>query len=200
MGRVLSVSAGSVAEAAWVDTGVSAIDKRPVDGRVRVGRLGIEGDDQADKKNHGGPEQAVYVYAREDLDWWAAGLGRDLRDGMFGENVTTTGLDVTGAWIGERWRLGTALVQVVSVRVPCGTFRGWMGEKGWVKRFAQAGRPGAYLRVLEEGTLAAGDEVTVIDRPDVRVTLDEAMRAFYGDKEIMERLLTVPGRSTKYDD
>jgi MOSC domain-containing protein YiiM len=199
MGRVISVNTGRAQEAPWIRAGRTAIDKRPVAGRLHVGRLGVEGDEQADKANHGGAEQAVYVYAREDLAWWAESLGRDLRDGLFGENITTTGIDVNGAWIGERWRLGTALVQVTSTRIPCATFRGWTGEKGWVKRFAQAGRPGAYLRVLEEGTVGAGDEVSVLDRPDVRVTVAEAMRAFYGDDELMQRLLTVPGRGEKWD-
>ena len=117
------------------------------------------------RNNHGGPEQAIYVYAREDLDWWAGELGRDVRNGAFGENIVTAGLDISGALIGERWRLGTAVVQITSPRIPCGTFRQWTGEKGWVKRFAAAGRPGAYLRVLEEGTVTPGDAVTVLDRP-----------------------------------
>jgi MOSC domain-containing protein YiiM len=177
----------------------TAIDKRPVTGPVRVGRLGLDGDEQADTANHGGTEQAVYVYAREDLDWWAELLGRDLRDGIFGENITTESLDVTGALIGERWRLGTAVVQVTSCRIPCVVFRNWTGETGWVKRFAQAGRPGAYLRVLEEGAVAPGDTVTVLDRPAVQVTIAESMRAYYGDAELMRRLLSVPGRSAKWD-
>jgi MOSC domain-containing protein YiiM len=177
----------------------TAIDKRPVTGPVRAGRLGLDGDEQADTAHHGGPEQALYVYAREDLDWWARQLGRDLRDGLFGENITTRSVDVSGALIGERWQLGGAVVQVTSCRIPCSVFRNWTGETGWVKRFAQAGRPGAYLRVLEEGDVAAGDEVTVLSRPDVRVTVAESMRAYYGDDELMKRLLTVDGRSAKWD-
>ncbi len=148
-------------------------------GSVRVGRLGLAGDEQADLASHGGPEQAVYVYAREDLDWWQGELGRDLRDGYFGENITTEGIDVTGALIGERWRLGTAVVQVTAPRIPCVVFRNWTGETGWVKRFARAARPGAYLRVLAAGAVAAGDPVTVLGRPGVRVTVAEAMRVFY---------------------
>jgi MOSC domain-containing protein YiiM len=199
-GQVGSVNTGRVAEADWAgQLRRTAIDKRPGAGPVRVGRLGLDGDEQADTVNHGGPEQAVYVYAREDLDWWAELLGRDLRDGFFGENITTDGLDVTGALIGERWRLGTAVVQVTACRIPCVVFRNWTGETGWVKRFAQAGRPGAYLRVLEEGAVAAGDEVTVLDQPAVRVTVGESMRAYYGDAELMRRLLSVPGRGTKWD-
>jgi MOSC domain-containing protein YiiM len=99
-----------------------------------------------------------------------------------------------------RWRLGTAVVQVTSCRIPCVVFRNWTGETGWVKRFAQAGRPGAYLRVLEEGDVASGDPVTVLDRPDIRVTVAESMRAYYGDAGLMRRLLSVPGRSAKWDE
>jgi MOSC domain-containing protein YiiM len=178
----------------------TAIDKRPAAGPVRVGRLGLDGDEQADTANHGGPEQAVYVYAREDLDWWAELLGRDLRDGFFGENITTEGLDVTGALIGERWRLGTAVVQVTACRIPCVVFRNWTGETGWVKRFAQAERPGAYLRVLEEGAVAPGDPVTVLDRPGERVTVAEAMRAYYSrDLGVARRMITVLGPAAKWN-
>lgn len=199
-GKVVSVSRGRAADAEWAgELKRTAIDKRPAAGRVRVGRLGLDGDEQADTANHGGPEQAVYVYAREDLDWWAGQVGHDLRDGFFGENITTEGIDVTGALIGERWRLGTAVVQLTSCRIPCVVFRNWTGEAGWVKRFAQAERPGAYLRVLEEGDVASGDPVTVLDRPDVPVTVAESMRAYYGDDGLMRRLLSVPGRSAKWD-
>ena len=112
-----------------------------VAGPVAVGLLGLDGDDCADKRHHGGPEQAVYVYAREDLDWWTEQLGRQLGDGIFGENVTTAGIDISAALIGETWRLGTAVVQVTSPRIPCVTFKSWLDEPHWVKRFAAAGRP-----------------------------------------------------------
>ena len=154
-GQVVSVSTGRAVPAEWAGAiGRTAIDKRPVAGAVRVGRLGLDGDEQADLADHGGPEQALYVYAREDLDWWTRELGRHIRDGAFGENIVTRGLDITGALIGERWQLGSAVVQITSCRIPCGTFRQWTGEKGWVPRFARAGRPGAYLRVLEEARTA----------------------------------------------
>ena len=133
-------------------------------GRVRVGFGGLAGDEFGDTENHGGVEQAVYAYAREDLDWWVERLGRELRNGLFGENITTVGLDVTGALIGETWLLGTAVVQVTAPRIPCVTFQSWMDEQHWVKRFAQGRRPGAYLRVLAEGEVAAGDEARVLDR------------------------------------
>lgn len=200
-GQVVSVNLGHTVEATWAGAlKRTAIDKRPAEAAVRVGRLGLAGDEQADKAHHGGLEQAIYVYAREDLDWWARQVGRELRPGMFGENITTEGLDISGALIGERWQLGTAILQVTSCRIPCVTFRNWMGETGWVKRFAQAGRPGAYLRVLEEGTVGPGDRVTVLDRPEVRVTVAESMRAYYGDTELTARLLAVAGRGAKWDE
>lgn len=199
--RVVSVNRGKIKD--YVDgvkSGQTAIDKQPASGRVAVGRLGLDGDEQADKEDHGGTEQALYVYAREDLDWWTEQLGRELRDGMFGENITTAGIDVSAALIGETWRLGQAVVQLTAPRIPCSVFKAWMDEPHWVKRFAAAGRPGGYLRVLEEGTVGAGDEITVLSRPDVAVTVSEAMAAFYGDREIMARLLQVEGRGSGWDE
>lgn len=177
----------------------TAIDKRPVTGRTKVGELGLDGDEQADLVNHGGPDQAVYAYAREDLDHWGRELGRDLRDGVFGENLTTVGLDVTGARIGERWRIGTLLAEVTSPRIPCGVFRNWLDEKGWVKRFAAAGRTGAYLRVLETGEVGPGDAVELVHRDDAAPTTADAVRAYYGDTEQLRRILAVPTHAAKWD-
>jgi MOSC domain-containing protein YiiM len=199
--RVISVNTGRGKDADWAGKlGRTAIDKRPVVGRAEVGRLGLGGDEQVDKPVHGGLEAAVYAYAREDLDWWVERLGRELASGMFGENITTAGLDVTGALIGEVWRLGTATVQVTAPRIPCVVFAGWMGERHWVKRFAGARRPGAYLRVLDEGAVAAGDPVEVVSRPRERVTIAESMSAYYGDAGLMRRLLRVEGRGTCWDE
>ncbi|HEX9352679.1 MAG TPA: MOSC domain-containing protein [Streptosporangiaceae bacterium] len=188
----MNVGRGRPAE--WAGRiGRTAIDKRPCPGPVTIGRLGAGGDEQVDQKHHGGPYQAVYAYAREDLDWWTEQLGRELANGVFGENITTAGLDVSGALLGETWRLGTAVVQIASVRIPCGSFAGWMGERHWVKRFAAAARPGAYLRVLEEGEAGSGDRIEVLSRPAESVTVSEAMRAYYGDAELMRRLVAAPG-------
>jgi MOSC domain-containing protein YiiM len=180
--------------------GRSAIDKRPVAGPVAVGSLGLDGDECADKVDHGGFDQAVYAYAREDLDWWTEQLGRELTSGSFGENLTTAGIDVSAALIGETWRIGSALVQVTAPRIPCVTFKSWLDEPHWVRRFADAGRPGAYLRVLSEGSVQAGDDLTVLSRPEQAVTVSESMRAFYGDREIMTRLVQVAGRGSKWDE
>jgi MOSC domain-containing protein YiiM len=198
--RILSVNIGQVRP---IQIGGkcdhSAIDKWPAAGPVRAGWLGLDGDDQADKAGHGGIDQALYAYAREDLDWWTERLGRELRNGEFGENLTTAGLDVHAALIGETWQVGSIVVQVTSPRIPCGTFAAWTGEGQWVKRFAAARRPGAYLRVLTEGDLGAGAEITVLDRPAQRVTVTESMLAYYGDAGLMRVLLTVPGRGGKWE-
>jgi MOSC domain-containing protein YiiM len=152
--------------------GITGIDKRPVDGPVKIGEYGLYADVQADRKHHGGPTKAVYAYASEDAEHWAGILGREIGYGLFGENVRTRGVDVSGAVIGERWMLGAGVVlEVTCPRTPCATFGRRMGERGWVRRFAAEGRPGAYLRVVTPGEVEAGDEVRVIDRPDHGVTI-----------------------------
>jgi MOSC domain-containing protein YiiM len=199
--RVIAVSRGREQELLVAGKpSRTGINKQPVPGPVAVGYSGLTGDEYADKVNHGGRDQAVYSYGREDLDWWAAQLGRDLRDGLFGENITTAGLDISAALIGEIWQAGTAVVQVTAPRIPCVTFQAWMGEAHWVKRFANARKPGAYLRVLIEGSVGPGDELTVLSRPEQAVTVAESMQAYYGDREIMRRLLMVEGRGDKWDD
>jgi MOSC domain-containing protein YiiM len=170
-------------------SGVSSIDKRSVDGRVSVLALGLAGDSQSDKANHGGVEQAVYAYATEDLNDWAAILGRELTPGQFGENLSTRGLDVTGALIGETWRIGTTLLQVTRPRFPCVVFQNWLAEPHWVKRFTDEGRPGAYLRVLDEGEIAAGDDIVIESRPDHDVTIGLVFRAMTTDRSLIPRML-----------
>ncbi|MDF5754104.1 MOSC domain-containing protein [Spongiactinospora sp. TRM90649] len=198
--RVVSVNVGRVADAEWAGApGRTAIDKSPVTGPTHVGEYGLQGDEQGDTASHGGLDQAVYAYAREDYEWWERELGRDLRDGRFGENLTTEGPDLTGALLGERWRAGGALIEVTAPRVPCVTFRNWMDEPGWVKRFTAAGRVGAYFRVLAEGEVQAGDPIEIVHRPEEGVTIAEAFRAYHGDKDLLRRVLDVPGRSDKWD-
>jgi MOSC domain-containing protein YiiM len=182
----MSVNIGRPRANPWKNTGTTGIDKRPVRGPVAVtapgpkgtGAVGLAGDRVHDVKHHGGDDQAVYAYAREDLDTWAAELGRELPDGFFGENLTTSGLDVNGALIGERWRIGEHVVLEVSCpRIPCGTFGGWMREEGWIKLFTRWALPGAYLRVIEPGAIRAGDYITVESRPGHDVTVALTFRA-----------------------
>jgi MOSC domain-containing protein YiiM len=179
-------------------SGRSGIDKIPADGPVAVtvpgwGSSGLAGDTIVDKPNHGGPDQALYAYAREDLDDWAGGLGRPpFRGGFFGENVTTVGVEVTGAVVGEVWRIGTTVLQVTSPRIPCATFTDQMSRRRWVKEFTARGVPGAYLRVLEPGELRAGHEVTVTDRPDSAVTIGVMFRALTVQPELLALLLDAP--------
>ena len=157
------------------DPDVTAIDKRPVPHPVGAGELGLDGDTQCDRRHHGGPEQAVYAYADEDAAWWAAELGRPIPPGLFGENLRTSGIDVTGAEIGERWLIGDqahgVLLEVTAPRIPCQTFARRMGEKSWVKRFTEHGACGAYLGVVAGGRVAEGDAVTVVHRPGHGVTI-----------------------------
>ena len=146
--------------------GVTAIDTRPVSQAVRIRPLGLYGDVQADRAHHGGEDQAVYAYAEEDAARFAAELGRDIEPGLFGENLRTRAVDVSGAIIGERWAVGDEVVlEVTSPRVPCGTFERRMGVDGWRERFTERGAPGAYLRVVRSGDVRPGDAVTVIARP-----------------------------------
>ncbi|MEU1886922.1 MOSC domain-containing protein [Micromonospora sp. WMMD987] len=192
-GRVVTVNLGVVTEAQWAGaaSGRSGIDKRPVDGPVTVHTDGVAGDFIGERAHHGGPDQAVYAYAQEDAQWWAAELGRDVRPGGFGENLTTWAVDVTGAVIGERWAVGSTLLQVTKPRTPCTTFVGFWGVPDLIRRFTVEGRPGAYLRVLRAGALEAGDPVEVVDRPAHGVTVGEVFRAMSLEPELLPRLLTV---------
>jgi MOSC domain-containing protein YiiM len=201
MGRVLSVNLAVPEPNAAKAVGITGINKQPVTGPVLVrapgpkhGGLGsgLVGDQIFDVANHGGDDHAVYAYAREDYDWWAAHLHRDLAGGLFGENLTTVGVDVNGALIGERWRVGEQLVlQTTFARIPCATFQAKMAEPHWVKRFTEQARPGAYLKVVEPGEVRAGDEVRVVHRPEHGVSIGEFFRAWTLEPELLPRLLTV---------
>lgn len=193
-GEVGSVNVG-VPRAVRAKSGLSGIDKRPVGGAVRVaapgaGGSGLDGDSICDTENHGGPNQAVYAFAREDLDWWQGQLGRDLANGSFGENLTTRGVDVTAARLGEQWRVGDELILAVTApRIPCATFAVWMNERGWLKAFTERARPGAYLRVVTPGAVRAGDPITVTHRPDHGVDIGLCFRALTRERELLPRLL-----------
>lgn len=179
---------------------VTGIDKRPTDAPVAVrapgpmhGGLGsgLIGDVIGDTQVHGGDDQAVYAYAREDLDTWQRELERGLGNGMFGENLTTEGLNVTGARIGERWQIGAngLVLEVSRPRIPCRTFASWLAIRGWIKTFTKAAVPGAYLRVITPGTVRGGDSITVVDKPDYDVTIGLVFRALTLEPELLPRLL-----------
>jgi len=188
--QVLSVNAGGVRT---VDVGdrtvTTAIWKSPVDGRVPVRGVNVSGDDQADRSVHGGEHKAVYAYGWEDVLWWQEELGRELEPGSFGENLTLSGVDVREAVVGERWRVGSALLEVSEPRFPCFKLGLRMGDPRFVKRFAAARRTGAYLRIVEEGDMGAGDPIEIRERPDHGVTIGLFAEAYLGDRALAGRLL-----------
>ncbi len=169
----------------------TGIFKEPVAGRVRLRGVNLDGDDQADRTVHGGPDRALYAYASEDYDWWSGELGRACAPGTFGENLTTRGIDVNGALIGERWRVGSAVVQVTSPRVPCYKLAMKMNDPKFVRRFAAALRPGAYLAIVEEGDVAAGDGAEIVHRPTHALTLTEMTRIYFFERHRIGELVDV---------
>ena len=174
--------------------GVTSIDKRSVSDSRQVTTAGVAGDQRSDIPNHGMPEQAVYAYAREDYEWWEAELDRELVPGNFGENLTTTGIDVTNAVIGQTWRIGTTLLQVTGPRIPCGTFARFMEEDKWVKRFMAEGMPGAYFQILEAGEITAGDDIKIESTPEHGVTVSDVFQLVSGDRdpERIARVINCP--------
>jgi MOSC domain-containing protein YiiM len=191
-GSLLSVNVGRIRHFEFEGhPAVSAIWKTPITWRVDVSGVNLAGDDQADRAAHGGPDKAVYAYASEDLLWWTQELGRPVEPGEMGENFTIEGIDVSAALVGERWEVGSAVFEVSEPRVPCWRLGARMEDKLFPRRFAQAGRPGAYLRIVTEGDVGAGDEVRVIRRPDHAVTVGDIFRIFTRDRHDAARLLTV---------
>jgi MOSC domain-containing protein YiiM len=196
--HLLSLNIGKPRGNPWKGLAATGIDKRPADGAIAVtapgpkgtGAVGLAGDRAHDVNHHGGADQALYAYAREDLDTWQDQLGRRLHNGSsFGENLTTAGVDVNGALIGERWRIGTdVLLEVTCPRIPCATFQGWLDEPDWLQRFIEARRPGAYLRVINEGSIRAGDPIEVASRPEHDVTVALTFRALTTEPELLPRL------------
>ena len=202
-GRILSVNLAVPERNGAKRVGMTGIHKRPVDHPVEVRapgpktiglHSGLVGDRIFDIEHHGGNDQAVYAYAREDYDWWERRLGRELPGGVFGDNLTTVDVDVSGAVIGEKWRVGADLVlEPTFGRIPCATFQAKMGEPRWVRTFTQASRPGAYLRVVANGDVRAGDRVEVVERPAHGVTIALAFRAYLTDRHLLPELLAING-------
>ncbi|MET7680106.1 MOSC domain-containing protein [Streptomyces sp. NPDC005423] len=198
--KLLSLNVGSARAVPYTQQpeGLTGIDKRPTHAPVRVaapgpkgvGGSGLAGDAVCHRRHHGGDDQAVYAFAREELDAWERELARPLTNGSFGENLTTEGVDVSGARIGERWRVGSELLlEVTSGRIPCLVFQGHLGEKGWVRRFTAKAAPGAYLRVIEPGEIRAGDPIEIVHRPDHAVTVAVQFRAVTTERELLPGLL-----------
>jgi MOSC domain-containing protein YiiM len=178
----------------------TAIWKSPVEGRVPLRGVNLRGDDQADRSVHGGPDKAVYAYGAEDTEWWEAELGRSLGPGAFGENLTVHGLPVSEAVIGERWAVGSTLLEVAQPRLPCFKLGLRMGDPRFLKHFTAAGRPGAYLRVIREGDIGAGDAIEVVARPEHGVTSALVSRALLGEHELLDAAAQAPELSGELRD
>lgn len=180
--RVISVNVGAVREVEWRgDVVATAIWKHPVVGRVALRGVNFAGDDQADRTVHGGPDKAVYAYAREDYDHWRTAEGVDTEPALFGENLTTDGMDLAAALVGERWRVGTAILEVTQIRLPCFKLGIRLGDPRFPRRFQAVGRMGAYFRVVQEGDVGAGDPIEVIHRPDHGISLSTMLLSLDDD-------------------
>ncbi len=176
----------------------SAIWKVSVTGRVAARGVNLEGDEQADRKAHGGPDKAVYAYAVEDLRWWQNEIGRSIPYGGFGENLTTEGIEVNDALVGERWEIGTAVFEISEPRVPCWRLGVRMNDALFPRRFTEAMRPGAYLRIIAEGDLTATDEIRIVEKPNHDLTIRDVFRIFTRDRHEVERLLAIPRMSESW--
>jgi len=195
-GKVLFVNVGGVRAFEYNGrTARSAIWKTPVPGRIAARGVNLAGDDQADRQAHGGPDKAVYAYAAEDARWWDQEIGRVLAPGEFGENLTTEGIEVNTALVGERWQVGTTVLEVSEPRIPCWRLGVRMSDRTFPRRFTEALRPGAYLRIVVEGDVGAGDAIRVVQRPGHDLTVRDVFRIYTRDREEAGRLLAVPGMS-----
>jgi len=198
-GKVLSVNVGTVREFEYGGRPArSAIWKSPVTGRVAARGVNLAGDDQADRQAHGGPDKAVYAYAVEDARWWEQNIGRPLAYGEFGENLTTEGIEVNEALVGERWQIGSAVLEVSEPRVPCWRLGVRMNDRMFPRRFTEALRPGPYLRIIVEGDIGAGDEIRVVERPRHDLTIRDVFRIYTRDRDEVERLLAIPRMSESW--
>jgi MOSC domain-containing protein YiiM len=193
---VLSVNVGTPREFDYRGRPArSAIWKTPVGGRVAVRGVNLEGDDQADREAHGGPDKAVYAYAVEDTRWWEKQIGRPLEPGVFGENLTVEGIDVNEALVGERWGIGSTVLEVSEPRIPCWRLGVRMSDDRFLRRFTEEMRPGAYLRIVSEGDVGAGDEIRVVEKPATDLTVRDVFRIYIHDRHEAGRLIANPGMS-----
>src|SRR5262245_58609870 len=199
MPRVLSVNVGRLQPIPYRGKQVmTGIFKEPVVGRIAARGVKLEGDEQANPDVHGGFDKAVYAYASEDYDWWEGELSRALDPGTFGENLTTAGLDLNHAVVGELWRVGTTALEVSEPRFPCFKLGARMGTQRFVKQFANARRTGTYLRIVEEGELGPGDAIEMTSRPDPGVTIGLFADAYLGDRDRLADVLEADRLSAEW--
>jgi MOSC domain-containing protein YiiM len=193
LAKVASVNVGNVRTVTLDGHPVrTAIWKSPIEGSVRLRGVNLDGDDQADRSVHGGPDKAVYAYAAEDLHWWSSARGHNVGPGTLGENLTTLGIDLAAAVIGERWTVGSTVLEVSQPRIPCYKLGIRMGDRRFPARFAASGRPGTYLRIIAPGEVEAGDAIRVVSRPSHGLAVGHVERAYHADRSLVPRLLTAP--------
>ncbi len=200
--KVLSVNlTHSVHTGEWTGSeGKTGIDKRAVDGPVTFANEEVTGDVIVDRNHHGGFDQAVYAYSREDADWWQKQLGITIDNGRFGENLTTSGIDVNQALVGERWKIGSTILEVSQPRIPCRVFAGFWQRPTLIKEFMESGKPGTYLRIIQEGQINAGDAIEILSKPDHQITIADLYAAKNGERSKVQEIAAVKELSTKYQE
>ena len=198
--RVLSINITSIVhQGEWTGSeGRTGIDKRSVAGAIEFKNNGVVGDRVIDTNVHGGYEQAVYAYAREDAQWWEREINEEIPAGRFGENLTTEGIDVNAALVGEQWKIGSVILEVSQPRIPCRVFASFWKRATLIKDFTQAGRPGTYLRIIQEGTAQAGDAIEVIFKPDHTISISDLFAAKSGERSKINEIKDVTYLSTEF--
>ncbi len=192
LGKVISINVGLPTEFEYKGRKAkSAIWKNPVNGKVFARGINLEGDDQADREAHGGYDKAVYAYASEDLTWWGNEIGRDLKPGELGENLTLKGIAINDALIGEQWKVGEVTLEVSEPRIPCWRLGVRMNDKTFPRKFTKALRPGAYLRIVQEGSLEKGNSVEVIEKPDHALSIRDVFEIYTQTHANANRILEV---------
>ena len=200
--KVLTVNITSVVhEGEWTGSeGKTGIDKREATGPIKFVNDEVSGDVIVDRNHHGGYHQAVYAYAREDADWWEKEIGQTIANGRFGENLTTNGIDVNQSLIGERWRIGTTILEVSQPRIPCRVFAGFWQRPTLIKEFMASGKPGTYFRIIQEGEISAGDAIEIISKPNHAITIADLYAAKNGERSKVEEIAEVKELSPAYQE
>ena len=199
-GKVRSINIASTSQAqSWSGSGNrTGINKQSVQGLIHFGPEGVVGDTVVDRKHHGGYDKAVYAYAVEDAKWWSEKLGREILPGAFGENLTTEGIDVTNAVIGERWLIGDLLLEVAEPRIPCSVFAGFWDRRTLIKEFTEANRSGAYLRIIDEAMIEKGTAISIVSRPEHGITIADVFAARSGERSKIAQIAHVAELSEDY--